>query len=110
MPKPRKLRAASPKIILGTVAENRMMMVGIILGRICRVMIFVVGLPIATAASTYIFSRMAITALLMILETPIPCTNPIAIISCHIPGPAHLISASDAKSATPTSDNRLYTN
>jgi hypothetical protein len=93
MPKPRKLRAASDKIAIGTCVENKMIIAGIVLGRICRVMIFVVGLPIATAAFTYIFSLMLITALLIILEASIPCTNPMAIITCHIPGPTTDIAA-----------------
>ncbi|MBA7712251.1 hypothetical protein ES703_121223 [subsurface metagenome] len=42
------------------------------MGRICRVSILRVGQPIATAAVTYTFSLMAITALLITLEPPTP--------------------------------------
>ncbi|MBA7689503.1 hypothetical protein ES703_98011 [subsurface metagenome] len=87
MPKPRKLRAASVRITPGTVVEKRIIMGAIILGRMCRVSILRVGQPIATAASTYTFSLMAITALLTSLEPVIPYHNPITMINPGIPRP-----------------------
>ena len=51
MSKPRKLRAASPRITPGTVTEKLIIMGAVILGRICRISILLVGQqPIATAA------------------------------------------------------------
>ncbi|GAI83340.1 unnamed protein product, partial [marine sediment metagenome] len=52
MPKPRKLRLASVRIAFGTRALNRIIVGAIILGRMCRVSILLVGQPIALAAST----------------------------------------------------------
>jgi len=50
MPKPRKLRAASVRITPGTVTEKLIIMGAVILGRICRISILLVGHPIATTA------------------------------------------------------------
>ncbi|GAI62880.1 unnamed protein product [marine sediment metagenome] len=90
MPKPRKLRPASVRITFGTRVLNRIIVGAIILGRICRVSILVVGQPIALAASTYTFSLALITAALIILEPPMPQDAPITRITGIIP-PAPII-------------------
>ncbi|MBA7703347.1 hypothetical protein ES703_112132 [subsurface metagenome] len=93
MPKPRKLRLASVRIIPGTRTLNWIIRGAIILGRMCRVSILVVGQPIALAASTYIFSLMLITALLTSLEPPMPQVIPKRMISCNVPVPTREIMA-----------------
>ncbi|MBA7681578.1 hypothetical protein ES703_89918 [subsurface metagenome] len=87
MPKPRKLRLASIRIRFGTSTLNRIIKGAIILGRICRVSILGVEQPIASAACTYTFSLMPITAPLIILEPVMPHLTPETTITCHRPGP-----------------------
>jgi len=72
IPKPRKLRLASVITIAGTRTVNRRIMIGITLGRICRVITLGGEAPIATAAATYTFSLMPITAPLSILDPGMP--------------------------------------
>jgi len=57
MPNPRKLSAASVRMVNGTSVLYSTMIGARMLGRRCRVRITGTGQPIATAASTYVFCR-----------------------------------------------------
>jgi len=59
----------------------------VILGRMCRVSILVVGQPTASAACTYTFSLILITTLLGNLEPVMPPVIPITRINENIPCP-----------------------
>ncbi|MBA7591996.1 hypothetical protein ES708_34167 [subsurface metagenome] len=67
--------------------ENRIIVGARILGRMCWISILGVEQPIAFAASTYTFSLMPITALLIILEWAMPFLTPITRIILKRPGP-----------------------
>ena len=61
MPRPRKLRLASERMIPGTIVVYRTMMGAMILGRIWRISTLEVELPIARAASRYKSSLVSVT-------------------------------------------------
>ena len=72
IPKPRKLKEASAITMAGTRTVNKRITIGIIFGRICLNINLKGEEPIDTAAETYTFSLIAITALLTILDPGMP--------------------------------------
>ena len=87
IPKPRKLKLASVRIIAGDPVEGCTIIGAMILGIIWSKIILMVGEPAETAAWIYIFCLIVMVALLINLEPVMPHVIPSTRINCITPGP-----------------------
>ncbi len=87
IPKPRKLKLASVRIIAGILVVNCTIIGAMILGIIWSKIILMVGEPAETAAWIYIFCLIVMVALLINLEPVMPHVIPSTRINCITPGP-----------------------